>query len=59
MKPLPTVASTDALQFLPVRIEEHPKKCTLRIRLDHLPLTVEVDAGFSTALLLDVLDALC
>ena len=59
MKPLSASSSTDALQFLPVRVEEHPKKSTLRIRLDHLPLTVEVDAGFSTALLLDVLGALC
>ena len=57
-KPL-AQSSSDALQFLPVRIEERQPTSPLRIRVDGLPLTVEVEQGFSRALLLDLLDALC
>ena len=57
-KPLAQSAA-DTLQFLPVRIEEHRPHSPLRIRVDGLPLTLELEEGFSRTLLLDLLDALC
>ena len=57
-KPLARSA-TNTVDFLPMRIEERTPAGKLRIRVDGLPLTIELEEGFSRSLLLEVLDSLC